>query len=70
MPCVAGGEEPGDRTVAPVECLRDGAWRVMAQLAVPRHGVAVAADGRVLHVIGGGPKPGLHVSDTHEVFEF
>jgi hypothetical protein len=30
----------------------------------------VAADGRVLHVIGGGPKPGLHVSDTHEVFEF
>ena len=69
-PCVAGGEEPGDRTVAPIECLHDGAWRIVADLAVPRHGVAVAADGRILHVIGGGPKPGLHVSDAHEIFFF
>jgi hypothetical protein len=70
MPCVAGGEEPGGRTIAPVECLRNGAWAVVAQLAVPRHGLAVVGLGRYLHVIGGGPQPGLTVSDAHEVFEF
>ncbi len=68
--CVAGGEEPGDRTVADVECLHQGAWRVVAQLAVPRHGLAVVADGRWLFAIAGGPKPGLHVSDVNEVFFF
>jgi hypothetical protein len=68
--CVAGGEEPGGRTIGPVECLRDGAWAVAARLAVPRHGLAVVAEGRRLHVIGGGPQPGLTVSDAHEVFEF
>jgi hypothetical protein len=70
MACVAGGEEPGGRTIAPVECLRNGAWAVVAQLAVPRHGLAVVGLGRHLHVIGGGPQAGLTVSDTHEVFEF
>jgi hypothetical protein len=68
--CVAGGEEPGDRTVAEVECLYKGTWRVVAHLAVPRHGLAVVAPDRQLHVIGGGPKPGLHVSDVHEMFFF
>lgn len=68
-PCVAGGEAPGDRTIAPVECLSDGAWAVVADLEVPRHGVAVVAVGNRLHVVGGGPKPGLFVSDVHEVFE-
>jgi hypothetical protein len=70
MACVAGGEEPGDRTVAEVECLSGGAWKVVAQLAVPRHGLAVVATADQLHVIAGGPKPGLHVSDVHEVFGF
>jgi hypothetical protein len=68
--CVAGGEEPGDRTVGEIECLHKGAWRIVAHLAVPRHGLAVVAPGRQLHVIGGGPKPGLHVSDVHEIFFF
>lgn len=66
--CVAGGEEP-DGTIAPVECLVDGAWEVVAELATPRHGLAVAAFVGRLHVIGGGPEPGLTVSDAHEVFE-
>jgi serine/threonine-protein kinase PknK len=70
VPCVAGGEEPGDRTIPEVECLVKGAWKVVARLAVPRHGVAVAAPDRQLHVIGGGPKPGLTVSDAHEMFYF
>ena len=68
--CVAGGEEPGDRTIAEVECLVRGAWKVVARLEVPRHGLAVGAPGDQLHVIGGGPKPGLHVSDVHEMFFF
>jgi len=70
IPCVAGGEEPGDRTIAPIECLRNGSWRVVAQLDVPRHGLAVSAIGRRLHAIAGGPKPDVTVSDVHEVFEF
>ncbi len=69
-PCVAGGEAPGDRTIAEVECLHDGAWKVVGRLEVPRHGLAVAAPDAQLHVIGGGPKPGLHVSDVHEMFFF
>ena len=68
-PCVAGGEAPGDVTIAAVECLTDDGWDQAATLAVPRHGVAVVAAGRTLHVIGGGPKPGLFVSDTHEAFD-
>jgi hypothetical protein len=70
VPCVAGGEAPGDRTIAEVECLRNGAWKVVGTLEVPRHGLAVGAPGDQLHVIGGGPKPGLHVSDVHEMFFF
>jgi hypothetical protein len=68
--CVAGGEEPGDRTVAEVECIKNDQWKVIGKLDVPRHGVAVGAPGDQLHVIGGGPKPGLHVSDVHETFYF
>ena len=67
-PCVAGGEAP-DWTIGSVECLVDGRWRDVAMLSVPRHGVAVVAVGRTLHVIGGGPKPALFVSDAHEAFE-
>lgn len=68
--CVAGGEAPGDRTIGEVECLQEGVWKVVGALEVPRHGLAVAAPGAQLHVIGGGPKPGLHVSDLHEMFFF
>lgn len=66
--CVAGGEEPGG-TIAAVECFSGGGWRVVEELAHPRHGLAVVGlDGR-LHVVGGGPEPGLFVSGTHEVLE-
>ncbi len=68
-PCVAGGEEPLGRTIGEVECLQGDRWVVVAHLEVPRHGVAVVAHGNRLHVIGGGPKPGLFVSDTHEAFD-
>ncbi|MGH9003149.1 MAG: Kelch repeat-containing protein, partial [Acidimicrobiia bacterium] len=68
-PCVAGGEEPLGRTIAEVECLQDGRWVVVAHLEVPRHGLAVIANGNRLHVIGGGPRPGVFTSTTHEAFD-
>ena len=68
-PCVAGGEEPLGSTIAEIECFQDGRWVVVARLEVPRHGLAVVANGNRLHVIGGGPKPGLFVSNTHEAFD-
>ena len=64
--CVAGGEEDAG-TIASVECLADRAWSVAASLAQPRHGLAVVAVGDRLHVVGGGPRPGLTVSGAHEV---
>lgn len=69
-PCVAGGEQTGEpSTIDSVECLDGNEWRVVATLSVPRHGVAVIAAGNRLHVIGGGPRAGLFVSDTHEAFD-
>ena len=65
--CVAGGEEPGG-TIPTVECLVNGAWRTIAELAEPRHGLGVVAgEGDALHVLAGGPQPGLFVSTAHEV---
>lgn len=65
--CVAGGEEP-DGTLAEVECLSpEGSWEIVAHLVQPRHGLAVIALEGALHVVGGGPEPGLTVSDAHEV---
>ena len=66
-PCVAGGEEPRG-TISSVECLAEGRWERVATLRVPRHGLAVAGLGDRLHVIGGGPEPGLFVSTAHETF--
>ena len=65
-PCVAGGEEP-QGTIASVECLVGGRWERVATLRVPRHGLAVVGHVDGLHVIGGGPQPGLFVSTAHEV---
>ena len=65
--CVAGGEEPTG-TIPSVECLLDGAWRTVGELREPRHGLGVVAgDNRSLHVLAGGPQPGLFVSTAHEV---
>ncbi|HZN16263.1 MAG TPA: kelch repeat-containing protein [Acidimicrobiales bacterium] len=66
-PCVAGGEE-STGTIASIECLERGRWRRVARMARARHGLVAATVGAQLHVIGGGTKPGLTVSDAHEVF--
>ncbi len=67
QPCVAGGEEPTG-TIASVECLDAASgWQTVATLQTPRHGLAVVALGDALHVVAGGPQPGLTVSAAHEV---
>jgi hypothetical protein len=68
IPCTAGGEAPSG-TIAEIECLRDGEWEHVADLRVPRHGLAVVGEGRRLHIISGGPEPGAFYSTTHEVLE-
>lgn len=67
--CVAGGEEPTG-TIGSIECLVGGRWATVATLAEARHGLGVVAglDGR-LHVLAGGPEPGLFVSADHEVLD-
>jgi hypothetical protein len=64
--CTAGGEESAG-TIAPIECFRRGRWEHLADMAVPRHGLAVVAVGDELHLISGGPEPGLAFSTVHEV---
>ncbi|MBW3536256.1 MAG: hypothetical protein KY395_00615 [Actinobacteria bacterium] len=68
VPCVAGGEQT-DRTISLVECLRGGKWRVVAQLSDGRHGLAAGSLAGRLHFVAGGLKPGLFVSDVHEVLD-
>jgi hypothetical protein len=65
--CTAGGEEDAG-TIAPIECLRGGRWRHVADMAVPRHGLAVVAIDDELHMISGGPQPGFAFSRVHEVY--
>ncbi|MGH9227050.1 MAG: Kelch repeat-containing protein [Acidimicrobiales bacterium] len=68
--CVAGGEATNG-TIATIECFApgQGRWARAPSLGSPRHGLAVAGLGTKLHVIAGGPQPGLFVSTTHEVIE-
>jgi hypothetical protein len=67
LACTAGGEEQAG-TIGPVECLVDGEWQHVSDMAEPRHGLAVVGVGGDLHVIAGGPEPGLAFSTAHEVF--
>ena len=68
VPCVAGGEQT-DHTISLVECLRGGRWRIVGQLADGRHGLAGGSLAGRFHLVAGGLKPGLFVSDTHEVLD-
>ncbi len=67
--CVVGGEATSG-TIGSVECLRGGAWMASGGLAEPRHGLGVVAgDVGRLHVLAGGPQPGLFVSTAHEILD-
>jgi hypothetical protein len=42
------------------------AWSRLPDVPTARHGLAVVGIGSVVHVIGGGPVPGLSVSAANE----
>jgi hypothetical protein len=68
--CTGGGEVPGrPDTVPSIECRDGGGWERVATMKVPRHGLAVAAEGNRVHFVAGGPEPGGSFSDAHEVLE-
>jgi Kelch motif/Galactose oxidase, central domain len=68
--CTGGGEVPGKPdTVPSIECRAAGGWERVANMRVPRHGLAVVADGNQVHFIAGGPTPGFSFSDAHEVLD-
>ncbi|MFL6010230.1 MAG: Kelch repeat-containing protein [Gaiellaceae bacterium] len=45
---------------------RENRWRRLPDLPTPRHGLAVVGDGATIHVVAGGPQPGLSVSSANE----
>lgn len=63
----AGGEAPGGTvgSVYAYDVVRRR-WRRLPDLATPRHGLGVTAFRGSVYVIGGGPQPGLFVSDANE----
>lgn len=68
--CTGGGEVPGrPDTVPSIECYDGGRWRRIANMSVPRHGLAVVAEGKRIHLVAGGPQPGFSFSDAHEVLQ-
>jgi Kelch motif/Galactose oxidase, central domain len=68
--CTGGGEVPGrPDTVPSIECYDGERWRRVADMAAPRHGLAVVAEGKRVHLVAGGPQPGFSFSDAHEVLE-
>jgi hypothetical protein len=68
--CTGGGEVPGrPDTVPSIECYDGGRWRRVANMSVPRHGLAVVAEGKRVHLVAGGPQPGFSFSDAHEVLQ-
>jgi non-specific serine/threonine protein kinase len=64
-----GGE--ADRAFDAVEAfdVETGRWLVLPVMPTPRHGLGVAAVGNVVHVIAGGPNPGLAFSAANEALD-
>ena len=66
---VVGGEEPsGTFDETEIYDPRSRAWRAGPRMPTARHGLGAAAPsaGRGIAVVGGGPEPGLSVSDVIE----
>lgn len=67
---VSAGAESSAGTSAAVYAYtpRRKIWRRLPNLPTPRHGLAVIGIDATIHVIGGGPQPGLSVSAANESF--
>jgi N-acetylneuraminic acid mutarotase len=65
---ISAGAESSVGTSAAVYAYTPGTnrWRRLPDLPTPRHGLAVVGVGSTIHVIGGGPVPGLSVSAANE----
>jgi len=46
---------------------RAGRWEILPPMPTARHGLGAALLGENIHVISGGPRPGFHYGDHHEV---
>ena len=65
---VFGGEEPAG-TFQLTERYNPGSdtWETAPEMPNGRHGLAAVAVGNQIHVIGGGPQPGLTVGDFNQI---
>jgi len=55
-------------SVPSIECFRRGAWKRVANLRVPRHGLAVVAKPIRCNFVAGSPKPAsFSASSAHEI---
>ncbi len=65
---ISAGAESSAGTSAAVFAYSPAAnrWRQLADLPTPRHGLAVVGIASTVHVVGGGPQPGLSVSAANE----
>jgi hypothetical protein len=64
-----GGEAAATFPQAEALDPRTGRWRSLPPLPTPRHGLGVVAVGRVVYVLAGGPRPGLHASAANEAID-
>jgi N-acetylneuraminic acid mutarotase len=65
---ISAGDESAAGTSSAVYAYSPSAnrWRRLPDLPTARHGLAVVGIGSTIHVIGGGPQPGLSVSSANE----
>jgi len=65
---ISAGAESNAGTSAAVFAYSPAAnrWRRLPELPTPRHGLAVVGIESTVHVVGGGPQPGLSVSAANE----
>lgn len=65
---VSAGDESGAGTSAAVYAYAPSTnrWRRLPDMPTARHGLAVVGIGSTIHVIAGGPQPGLSVSPANE----
>jgi Kelch motif len=64
-----GGEAAATFPEAEALDTASGRWRSLPPLPTPRHGLGVVAVGDVVHVLAGGPQPGLHTSAANEAID-
>jgi non-specific serine/threonine protein kinase len=64
-----GGEAAATFAEAEAFDVAAGRWSRLPPLPTPRHGLGVTAIGGTVYTFAGGPRPGLHVSDSVEAID-